>query len=178
MLLICTTLQALLRELVESGKIKARCKWKHVYPLFSTDERYLNMLGNPGSNQLELFWDVVDGLDQKLDAKIDVVTEAFKGYRAEGVEGDTEAPGFAVGPETTEEQYQNVLKAVSNANVEALTSKDIPQHLCCCKHVPLLILIMNSLDCSYMILRFESRLRRNVKRRSGNDICRTIYDMH
>lgn len=125
MLLICTTLQALLRELVESGKIKARCKWKHVYPLFSTDERYLNMLGNPGSNQLELFWDVVDGLDQKLDAKIDVVTEAFKGYRAEGVEGDTEAPGFAVGPETTEEQYQNVLKAVSNANVEALTSKDI-----------------------------------------------------
>ncbi len=83
------------------------------------------MLGNPGSNQLELFWDVVDGLDQKLDAKIDVVTEAFKGYRAEGVEGDTEAPGFAVGPETTEEQYQNVLKVVSNANVEALTSKDI-----------------------------------------------------
>ncbi|KAK0489092.1 hypothetical protein IW261DRAFT_1443159 [Armillaria novae-zelandiae] len=117
--------KALLRELVDSGKIKARCKWKHVYSLFSTDERYLNMLGNPGSNQLELFWDVVDGLDQKLDAKIDVVTEALKGYSPEDVEGGIEASGFAVGPETTEEQYQNVLKAVSNANVEALTSQDI-----------------------------------------------------
>jgi pre-mRNA-processing factor 40 len=38
----------------------------------------LKLLGNPGSNPLELFWDVVDGLDQKLDAKVEEVQAALK----------------------------------------------------------------------------------------------------
>ncbi|KAJ3556676.1 hypothetical protein NM688_g1891 [Phlebia brevispora] len=72
--------QDLLRGLIDSGKIKARSKWKEVYPLFKDDKRYLDMLGKPGSNPLELFWDVVDGLDQKLDDKIEVVETAIKRY--------------------------------------------------------------------------------------------------
>ena len=39
--------------------IKARCKWKDVYPLFQDDERYLKLLGEPGSNPiwtLLTFW--------------------------------------------------------------------------------------------------------------------------
>ncbi|KAE9399919.1 hypothetical protein BT96DRAFT_957117 [Gymnopus androsaceus JB14] len=71
----------LLQSLVASGDIKARTKWKEVYPKFKDDDRYTNMLGNPGSNQLELFWDVVDALDQKLDAKIAVVTNALSNVK-------------------------------------------------------------------------------------------------
>ncbi|KAJ7158894.1 hypothetical protein C8R46DRAFT_1110690 [Mycena filopes] len=72
----------LLEELVGAGEVKARTKWKDVYPLFRSDDRYLNMLGNPGSNPLELFWDVVDGLDQKLEKKVGIVEEAIGRYNA------------------------------------------------------------------------------------------------
>ncbi|KAJ7227056.1 hypothetical protein GGX14DRAFT_417967 [Mycena pura] len=74
--------RVLLEELVASSQIKARTKWKDVYPLFKSDERYLGMLGNPGSNPLELFWDAVDALDQNLDKKIAVVEGAIKRYNA------------------------------------------------------------------------------------------------
>lgn len=64
--------------MLDAGKIKARTKWKEVYPDITIDKRYLNLLGNPGSNPLELFWDVVDGLDQKLDEKVELVDNALK----------------------------------------------------------------------------------------------------
>ncbi|KAF8327188.1 uncharacterized protein EI90DRAFT_3068216 [Cantharellus anzutake] len=69
----------LLGELISSGKIRAKTKWKQVYPLFQDDKRYLDLLGNPGSNPLELFWDTVDALDQELEsqaAKVEKVLEA------------------------------------------------------------------------------------------------------
>ena len=52
-------------------------KWKDVYPLFSKDERYLNLLGTPGSNPLELFWDVVDILDEALELHAGLVDKAL-----------------------------------------------------------------------------------------------------
>lgn len=66
------------------------------------DERYLTILGNPGSNPLELFWDMVDALDQRLEDKERIVLRTFdskglsfsenmshKDYRAAlGSEGD------------------------------------------------------------------------------------------
>jgi pre-mRNA-processing factor 40 len=36
------------------------------------------MLGTPGSNPLELFWDVVDELDQALDERVAIVESALK----------------------------------------------------------------------------------------------------
>lgn len=71
-----------MKGLVDSGAIKARTKWKTVYPSFADDKRYLDILGNPGSNPLELFWDVVDDLDQRLDAKMVVVEGAIRRYNA------------------------------------------------------------------------------------------------
>lgn len=70
--------RGLLQDLVATGKIKARSKWRHVYPTFASDQRYLNMLGKPGSNPLELFWDAVDALDQRLDAKIAIAEECAR----------------------------------------------------------------------------------------------------
>ncbi|OJT09834.1 Pre-mRNA-processing protein prp40 [Trametes pubescens] len=145
--------RGLLNGLVESGEIKARTKWKDVYPNFSTDERYLNMLGNPGSNPIELFWDIVDALDQKLDGKIEVAMGAIKRHNktleesvkapevqpdegAEAGEGAAQAEGlttgsrpqlFEVGPETTGEEFVAVVKADEDEGVKALTDEDLKE---------------------------------------------------
>ena len=64
--------------MLDAGKIKARTKWKEVYPHFSKDERYLTLLGTPGSNPLELFWDVVDILDEALEHHAYAVEKVMK----------------------------------------------------------------------------------------------------
>lgn len=108
------------------------------------------MLGNPGSNQLELFWDVVDALDQKLDAKMAVVQDAIKAYNHKNAEAaksastggedvDMEAKdesgkeskeskedkGFVVGPETTEDEFREVLKACEDPAVDGLQTEEV-----------------------------------------------------
>ncbi|KAI3600446.1 formin binding protein, partial [Moniliophthora roreri] len=120
----------LIQGLVDSGKIKARTKWKEVYHLFRDDERYINMLGNPGSNQLELFWDVVDALDQKLDDKIGMVMDAVERSKTgsdKGGEGDGEntSKGYALRPETSEEEFLNVVKAAANVEIKELSEEDL-----------------------------------------------------
>ncbi|KAH8107472.1 hypothetical protein DFH11DRAFT_1748020 [Phellopilus nigrolimitatus] len=91
--------KSLLRELVDVGRIRAKSKWKDVYPDFGDDERYLGLLGIPGSNPLEPFWDVVDSLDQKLDAKVTVVEEAIRKSNEQAEQS------FEFGPNTTEEEF-------------------------------------------------------------------------
>ncbi|KDQ19637.1 hypothetical protein BOTBODRAFT_126520 [Botryobasidium botryosum FD-172 SS1] len=68
----------LLDELGAAGHIRAKTKWKEVYPLLANDERYLALLGNPGSNPLELFWDVIDKLDQELERRVAVVESVLQ----------------------------------------------------------------------------------------------------
>lgn len=125
-----------MQQLVNEGKIKARTKWKTVYPLFSNDDRYLSMLGNPGSNPLELFWDCVDGLDQKLDAKLSVVNDVVyrhnaklqleSGDRYEDMKADSDGvKAFAVGPETTEVQFLGVVKSVGDDAITNMSSGDL-----------------------------------------------------
>lgn len=124
---------------MESSQIKARTKWKQVYPLFSTDVRYLNMLGIPGSNPLELFWDVVDSLDQKLDAKIAIAEAAIRRHnktlqaqrpdadKSESKEDEAKEDSvklFQVEPETTEEEFLAVVKADQDESVATLVKED------------------------------------------------------
>ncbi|TRM59164.1 hypothetical protein BD626DRAFT_550416 [Schizophyllum amplum] len=47
----------LLQELVTNGTIKARSKWKEVYPVFKDESGTSTCWATPGSNPLELFWD-------------------------------------------------------------------------------------------------------------------------
>lgn len=125
-----------------------------MYPNFKDDSRYLEILGNPGSNPLELFWDVVDGLDQKLDAKIEIVDAAIKKHNdllapvdkdkaAIKEEKDTEmaedkakaktkgetdlnAPNsFRVTPGTTKEEFLSVVK--SDEEVGKMRSEDLEE---------------------------------------------------
>jgi pre-mRNA-processing factor 40 len=109
------------------------------------DDQYLIMLGNPGSNPLKLFWDIVDALDQKLDAKIAVVEDAIKRHNAKlqldaaGVhesvceearvavkgKGENDEKMFEVGPEMTEEEFTAVIKADIHDAVEPLNDEDL-----------------------------------------------------
>lgn len=131
-----------MRELLDAGKIKARSKWKEVYPLFREDERYLNLLGNPGSNPLELFWDVVDKLDQQLDAKVAIVEDAIHRYNEKRApakdsgsekhedkekEKEKEKPAFTFTVDTTEEQLREILKEDSNDKTNNLSDEDFKE---------------------------------------------------
>ncbi|KAG6813858.1 hypothetical protein H0H92_006265 [Tricholoma furcatifolium] len=120
-----------IQGLVDSGKIKARSKWKEVYPNFADDERYLSMLGNPGSNPLELFWDVVDVLDQELDRKIAIVEAVIEHYndnegQMKREDGDKDA-GFSVGPNTTEAAFMGIVEANADDAVKTLSKEDLIQ---------------------------------------------------
>ncbi|KAH9823196.1 hypothetical protein DFH28DRAFT_351553 [Melampsora americana] len=65
----------LLHELKLNGEIQPGTMWKEVYPLIEADERYQNLVGNPGSSPLELFWDLVDDLDQETEEKAKIVQD-------------------------------------------------------------------------------------------------------
>ena len=56
----------LLSEMQIQGKIKAGTKWQKFQPLIAQDERYLDLIGMPGSSPLDLFWDVVEDEERKL----------------------------------------------------------------------------------------------------------------
>lgn len=56
----------LLHELKRNNKIKAGTKWSSIHPLIVTDERYTEMLGQPGSTPLDLFWDMVEDEERVL----------------------------------------------------------------------------------------------------------------
>lgn len=55
-------------------------KWKDIYPSFKDDERYTNMLGQSGSNPLELFWDDLEKLDTDFRLKRDYVLDVLEVY--------------------------------------------------------------------------------------------------
>ncbi|KAH7913872.1 hypothetical protein BJ138DRAFT_1133828 [Hygrophoropsis aurantiaca] len=113
--------RALLQELVDAGKIKARTKWRQIYSAVANDERYLSILGNPGSNPLELFWDTVDQLDQKLDAKIALAEESIRKTDTTTPMVEDGVPDAAkssvVTPETTFEDFCSMVRRDPDSNM-------------------------------------------------------------
>ncbi|GAA5968719.1 hypothetical protein JCM11641_000709 [Rhodosporidiobolus odoratus] len=89
---------ALLHELVASGKMAAGTTWKSVYPIFAHDERYLAVLGAQGSSPLELFWDLVDELDVRAEENQHVVELVAK------------EKSLVVAEATTEEEFMKALE--------------------------------------------------------------------
>jgi pre-mRNA-processing factor 40 len=86
------------------------------------------MLGKPGSNPIELFWDIVDGLDQKLDAKIATVEAAIKRYNSKlssDVEGSSQP--WSVQPETTEADFLKVVQEGGDEEPTVLSADELKQ---------------------------------------------------
>ena len=127
-------------QFVKDGRIRARTKWKQIYPQLSNDNRYLSMLGNPGSNPLELFWDVVDGLDQKLDTKLAIVNDVIRKHNTklqpEGSDDDMKVDGdalsanlklFIVVPETSEQELVALVRSESDEIVNKTSDEDLKE---------------------------------------------------
>ena len=56
----------LLSELRTSGQLNAKSCWMQIHPLIKEDARYTSILGQPGSTPMELFWDLIEDLDERL----------------------------------------------------------------------------------------------------------------
>ena len=68
-------MKALLAQLRSKGEIRVGTKWKHIHPSIKDDERYLNMLGQPGSTPLDLFWDIMEEIERELRLKRNLVMD-------------------------------------------------------------------------------------------------------
>lgn len=90
---------ALLDELRDEGAITFGTKWPDIWPRLKDDERLHNMLGNPGSTPLELFWDVVDELDERVEEHCRMIEGALAQHRIQ------------LNIDTTWEQFQDHLKS-------------------------------------------------------------------
>jgi pre-mRNA-processing factor 40 len=105
--IITVGFETLLDEMVAAKQIKAKTKWKEVYPRFANDSRYLDLLGNPGSSPIELFWDVVDGLDQELDSHAHLVEKVLQ------------AMNFSFTLETSLEEFLSIIR--NDLSLQGLT---------------------------------------------------------
>ena len=180
------SLQGLVVELVQSGVIKARTKWKEVYHFFRDDNRYLNMLGNPGSNPLELFWDAVDALDQKLDAKIGVVEDVIKRFNAKHHPAEVkEEPSddkmkvdealFAITPETSWDEFADIIRE-DGAGIKILSQEDLQLVFKTVRIFICTLFIPHLTDCfSFEIWQSRNNLMKNGGQRGNSVICRMIY---
>ncbi|KAF2856153.1 hypothetical protein T440DRAFT_463487 [Plenodomus tracheiphilus IPT5] len=56
----------LLKELRDSGKLRAGTKWKDIHGSIQDDPRYIAMLGQGGSSPVDLFWDTLEEEEGKF----------------------------------------------------------------------------------------------------------------
>lgn len=68
----------LLAELRSKGNLNAKTLWMQIHPLVKDDPRYLNMLGQPGSTPMEMFWDLIEDLDERLYQDRKLIQDAMK----------------------------------------------------------------------------------------------------
>ncbi|WVQ81638.1 hypothetical protein IAT38_003762 [Cryptococcus sp. DSM 104549] len=69
--------KALLAELEARGGLTRTSKFKDVYPLFKRDERYIALLGQPGSSPLDLWMDAVDDIGEEVERAKDKIENAL-----------------------------------------------------------------------------------------------------
>jgi pre-mRNA-processing factor 40 len=95
-----------MHELVSNNQINVRTLWKDIYPVIKDDSRYISAVGLPDSTPLDMFWDVLDDLDEQLYHQKKAIYNALK--RAD----------FEVGTETPMEDYMNALNVDDRIKVE------------------------------------------------------------
>jgi pre-mRNA-processing factor 40 len=68
----------LLMDLRQKGVITFGMKWKDVYPYIEKTDAYLEMVGQPGSTPLELFFDLIVELDEEYYKERRVVMDVVR----------------------------------------------------------------------------------------------------
>ncbi|KAF9956423.1 hypothetical protein BGZ72_002801 [Mortierella alpina] len=94
----------LLGELRSKSQLNAKICWMQIYPLIKDDPRYSNMLGQPGSTPMELFWDMIEDLDERLYQDRKMVQDLLKNA------------DFEILPETTLEEFTEALSKQEKAS--------------------------------------------------------------
>ncbi|KAI8332508.1 hypothetical protein EDC96DRAFT_555435 [Choanephora cucurbitarum] len=98
--------KVLLKELVAQRQINVRTLWKEIYPIIKDDPRYLAAVGLPDSTPLDMFWDVIDDLDEQLYQQKKLVYGTLK------------KANYDVDLESTFEDYLNALEVDSHIKQE------------------------------------------------------------
>ncbi|KAK5821650.1 hypothetical protein F5H01DRAFT_290377 [Linnemannia elongata] len=93
----------LLSELRTSGQLNAKSCWMQIHPLIKEDARYTSILGQPGSTPMELFWDLIEDLDERLyqDRKM--------------IQNLLSSMDYQVQPETTFDEFQEAVSKQEKA---------------------------------------------------------------
>nr|CAG4642508.1 EOG090X064W [Evadne anonyx] len=68
----------LLDELHDNGKLTSMSLWVELYPIISTDLRFSAMLGQPGSNPLDLFKFYIEDLKSRFHDEKKIIKELLK----------------------------------------------------------------------------------------------------
>ncbi|KAG0236940.1 PRP40 pre-mRNA processing factor 40 [Actinomortierella wolfii] len=103
--------KAMLTELRNAGKVNARTEWSQVYPSLKDDARYQDILGQPGSTPQELFWDLIEDLDEKLYQDRKLVQEVLKTI------------DYEIVPETTFDEFY--AKVQPQERLQSITKEDM-----------------------------------------------------
>ena len=69
--------KALLSEMQVAGELTRTSKWKDMLPRIKADERYVALLGLPGSSPLDLWMDVVDDMGEEAERATEKIERAL-----------------------------------------------------------------------------------------------------
>lgn len=96
----------LLHELLSNNQINVRTLWKDIYPLIKDDSRYLSAVGLVDSTPIDMFWDVLDDLDEQLY------------HQKKAVYGALKKADFEVDLETNFDDYMKALDVEERIKAE------------------------------------------------------------
>ncbi|MBN3307462.1 PR40B factor, partial [Amia calva] len=89
--------QAFLDELHDTGQLHSMSTWMELYPSVSSDSRFANMLGQPGSTPLDLFKFYVEDLKARFHDEKKIIKDILKDR------------SFAVEVRTTFEDFAHII---------------------------------------------------------------------
>ncbi|KAI1318701.1 PRP40 pre-mRNA processing factor 40 [Mortierella claussenii] len=93
----------LLAELRKAGRMNAKTCWTQIHPLIKQDPRYLDILGQSGSSPMELFWDLIEDLDERLYQDRKMIQDVLRNV------------DYEIHPETKFEDFKETLSKESRA---------------------------------------------------------------
>lgn len=107
-----------LQGLIRNGTLTARTPWPVIYDVVKTDEGFTDLIGQPGSSPLDMYFDAIEELDDKLKARTVAIQKTL----------ETGAEGWKMTEATTFVEFRQKLKEASQKSGEtALVDKDLAE---------------------------------------------------
>ncbi|PVU85534.1 hypothetical protein BB560_006981 [Smittium megazygosporum] len=103
----------LLNEHLHCSNITPVSTWQEFFPLIKDDKRYLDILGRKGSTPLELFWDQVEDLNDKVYRQRKVIEDHIRTLSTSSKDSENKINDiqFKVDSHTKLEELQKYLKS-------------------------------------------------------------------